>query len=337
MVQNTAFVEIVVSARFKVLVSSFCPALAERLKQLLPPSCSAVVLASSSEDEMLRLAVDIDVIVGGRVSRKVLAAAPKLKMIQTIGTGVDTVDVEAATERGVIVCSAVGLNAVPVAEHAMALILAIAKNIAKHDRTLRSEGSVRLPSLLVSGKTLGIVGLGSIGVEVAKRAKAFDMRILAIKRRPSEELRLKLGLDFLGSQADLPHILKESDFVLLTVVLTPETMRMIGEKELRMMNPSAYLINVSRGEVTDEEALVNALKSGVIAGAALDVFQIEPVTRGSPFLKLENVILTPHVAGSVGEKEMVKRAGFISQNIEKMISGQKPERIVDPKLKYVIR
>jgi phosphoglycerate dehydrogenase-like enzyme len=173
-------------------------------------------------------------------------------------------------------------------------------------------------------------------VEIAKRTKAFDMRILAIKRNPSEELRLKLGIDFLGGQDALPRILRESDFVVLSIVLTPETRKMIGEMELRMMKKSVYLVNVSRGGIIDENALIKALKEGVIAGAGLDVFEKEPINRDNPLLKLENVVLTPHVAGGGGTEEMMKeRAEFIAQNIERMVKGKKPEKVVDPKLKYV--
>ncbi len=125
-----------------------------------------------------------------------IEAAKKLRMIQTVGVGADGVDIDAAAERGIVVCSSVGLNAVPVAEHAMSLMLALAKNITRYDRTIRSEGWRMVPSTLVRKKTLGIVGLGSIGVEVTKRAKAFEMHVQAVKRRPSEELRSKLGLDF---------------------------------------------------------------------------------------------------------------------------------------------
>lgn len=311
--------------------------LLEELKRRLPQNCGLVIPSSLSGDEILRLVEDVDIIVGTRVSRKLITSARKLKMIQTIGTGVDGIDVDAATERRVIVCSAVGLNAVPVAEHAMSLMLALAKNITKYDRRIRSEGWLRIPSALLRGKTLGIVGLGSIGVEVAKRAKAFEMKVLAIKRNPSEELRLKLGIDFLGGQDALPRILMESDFVVLSVVLTPETENMIGERELRMMKKSAYLVNVSRGGVIDEEALVRVLKERAIAGAGLDVFKVEPINLDNPLLKLENVVLTPHVAGGGGAEEMMKeRAEFIVRNIERIIKGQKPEKVVDPKLKYVI-
>ena len=311
--------------------------LLDKLKQQLPINCRLVIPSSLIEDEILRLVGDVDIIVGLRVSRRLITSARKLKMIQSTGSGVDGIDIDTATERGVIVCSTTGLNAIPSAEHAISQMLALAKNITKYDKKLRSEGWLMMPYILLNKKTLGIVGLGSVGVEVAKRAKAFGMRVIAIKRTPSEELRLKLGIDFLGGQEDLPRILIESDFLVLSVPLTPETRKMIGEKELLMMKKSAFLVNVSRGGVIDEEALVRALREGTIAGAGLDVFEVEPIKPDNPLLNLENVVLTPHVAGSTLAMEVMdERIEFIVRNIERLANFQKLEKIVDPVLKYVI-
>jgi phosphoglycerate dehydrogenase-like enzyme len=329
-------------AKFKVLVASVHilkehRKTLEELKKRLPSDCELVIPFPPNEDEILRLVSDVDVIFTSSASRNLIESAEKLKMIQVMGTGVDKIDIEAAAERGVIVCNSVGLNAIPVAEHAISLMLTLAKKITKYDKELRIGEWRRTPATLLHSKTLGIVGLGSIGVEVAKRAKAFDMRIIAIKRHPSEELRGKLGIDFLGGPDYLPHILKKSDFIVLSVVLTPETKNMIGESELRMMNRSSYLVNISRGDVINEEALVRALNEGVIAGAGLDVFEVEPVSSDNPLLKLENVVVTPHVAGGGGPEKLRKiRAEFAARNIEKIIRGQKPENIVDPVLKYSV-
>jgi len=331
--------------KFKVLTNRSW--LSEELKQRLPANCELVVPFSSKEipffsdeDEILQLVSDVDIIVAIKASRKLIESAKKLKMIQTMGAGVDLIDIDAAAERGVFVCNAAGLNAIPVSEHTIALMLALTKNIKKYDKDLRSGGwrTQRIPSILLRGKTLGIVGLGNIGVEVAKRAKAFGMRIIAIKRHPSEELKAKLGIDFLGDQNDLLHIMKESDFVVLSVVLTPETIKMIGERELRMMKKSAYLVNISRGAVIDEDALINVLKERIIAGAGLDVFEVEPVSPDNPLLKLENVVLTPHIAGGAGAEELRnERIEFLVRNIKKLITGQKPENVVDPTFKYVVK
>jgi len=312
----------------------------DEMKKLLPQNCELLVSESWSEEDLLPLIDDVDVLVSVRASRKVIEKAKKLKMIQTPGTGVDGIDVEAAAERGIVVCNAVGLNAVAVAEHAMSLMLSLAKNVVKHDTALRRGGwrERRLPSVLLRGKTLGIVGLGSIGIEVCKRAKAFGMKVVAVKRTPSEELRTKLGIDFLGSQGDLHQILRQSDVVLLSAVLTAETRGMIGETELRMMKSTAYLVNISRGGVIVEDALVRVLEERAIAGAGLDVFEVEPIRPDNPLLKLENVVLTPHVAGGGGIEELkTERVEFIVGNIEKVIRGEKPERTVDPTLKYVIK
>ena len=325
--------------KFKVLATTATGFLDE-MKKMLPQNCELIVSESWRDEDLLPLIDDVDVLVSVRATRKVIEKAKKLKMIQALGTGVDEIDVEAAAERGIVVCNAVGLNAVAVAEHAMSLMLALAKNVVKHDRALRGRGwnTQRIPSILLRGKTLGIVGLGSIGIEVCKRAEAFGMKVIALKRNPSEELKIKLGIDFLGSQADLHRILRQSDFVVLSVVLTSETRKMIGEKELRMMKRTAHLVNISRGEVIDEEALAKILEERVIAGAGLDVFEVEQINPDNPLLKLENVVLTPHVAGGGGIEELKnERVGFIVGNIEKVISGQKPEKIVDPTLKYVVK
>jgi D-3-phosphoglycerate dehydrogenase len=324
--------------KFKVL--AIPTGLSDEMKKILPQNCELIISESWREEDLLPLIDDVDVLVSVRATRKMIEKAKKLKLIQALGTGVDEIDIEAATERGIVVCNAVGLNAVAVAEHAMSLMLALAKNVVKHDKELRAGRwhTQSTPSILLRGKTLGIVGLGSIGIEVCKRAKAFGMKVIALKRSPSEELKIKLGIGFLGSQADLHRILSQSDFVVLSVVLTNETRRMMGEKELRMMKRTAHLVNISRGEVIDEEALVRILQERVIAGVGLDVFEVEPIDADNPLLKLENVLLTPHVAGGGGIEELKnERVEFIVGNIGKVISGQKPEKIVDPTLKYVVK
>ena len=146
----------------------------------------------------------------------------------------------------------------------------------------------------------------------------------------------KLKIAYLGGPTDLTHLLQESDFVVLTVPLTPETQRMIGENEFQLMKKSAYLLNISRGLIVDEKALIKALKEGKIAGAGLDVFEKEPIAQDNPLLKLPNVVLTPHRAGSMDSEELQKeRATFLARNIEKFISGEMPDNVVDMSLKYV--
>jgi len=327
------------TTKTKILVINSDRIFLNKIKQQLPPDYTLVISSDLAEAELLQHTRDIEIIISLSVSTKLIVSAPKLKMIQSIGSGVDGIDIDTATEKGIIVCSTTGLNAVPTAEHAMSLILALAKNIRKYDAEIRRKRwqSISHSVSMLNKKTLGIVGLGSIGVEVAKRAQAFGMKILAIKRLPSEELRKKLNIEFLGGPDDLHRILKESDFILLSLVLTPETEKMIGEKELRMMKPSAYLVNISRGKVIDEAALIKVLSAKLIAGAGLDVFVDEPIKTESSILKLKNTILTPHIAGGAWADEIRdKRAKFIVRNIQRVSEGKKPDKIVDPKLKYVI-
>lgn len=307
----------------------------DRLGRLLH-ECEIVTPLHWSENEILNLATEADVIFGSRVSRKIINVAEKLKLIQTGGTGVDKIDVYAAAEKGVPVCNAVGLNAVWVAEHAVALMLALAKNITKLDRELRKGMWHQLSSQKLQERTLGIVGLGSIGIEIAKRMKSFGMRIVAIKRHPSEELREKLEIDFLGGPEDINYLLTESDFLIISVVLTPETRRMIGKRELGMMKKTAFLVNVSRGQVINESALIQALEEGEIAGAGLDVFEREPISPDNPLLKMENVILTPHVGGGGSIESRLERIEFVAENIKKVMRGEKPLNIIDTKLKYAV-
>jgi D-3-phosphoglycerate dehydrogenase len=267
-----------------------------------------------------------------------ILSAPKLRLIQALGTGVDKIDIDAATERGVTVCNAVGENAVAVSEHAIALMLALAKNLHKYQRSLASGRWAREMSVMLNGKTLGIIGLGSIGTEVAKRVRPFGMKVLALKRHPDQGLSEKLGLAFLGGPDSLDYVLGESDFVLLSAVLTEETRGMIGEKQLAMMKDGAYLVNIARGEIVDEGALVNALRSGKLAGAGLDVFQMEPIGPDNPLLKLDNVILTPHVGGGAWPPEAAsERIDFLIGNIVRGLTGGRPDNAVDPVLKYARR
>jgi phosphoglycerate dehydrogenase-like enzyme len=328
-----------------------------RTQQRMLPECEMIIPSHANDEKMfeaevLQLVVDADVLISNNVSREVIQAGRHLKMIQALGTGVDGIDVCAATERGIVVCNTVGFNAFLVAEHAVALMLALAKGINRYDRAVRSgawEKARDFPTISLRNKVLGIIGLGSIGIEVARRAKAFGMRIIATKRRPAEKLGLELGIDFLGGPEDLPGILSQSDFVVLSVPTNAETVKLIGEKELRMMKKSAYLINTARGQIVDEKALVKVLTEGAIAGAGLDVFEAQPLRPDNPLLELENVIVTPHVAGGVEGLESALREGlerkiqlfeeraeFVIRNVERLLQGKRPANVVDPSLRYVL-
>jgi len=298
--------------------------------KLAPTSWKLVIPDQSTEDNLASLARDVEAVLGTSVTRKVIESAARLKIIQATGAGVDKIDLKAAAEKGIIVCN-VRSYSHAVAEHVFALILALAKHVVQHDTEIRKGVWNPNPSLILKDKTIGIVGLGSIGSEVAKRARAFEMRIIANKRRPSSEIRASLGLTFLGSEEDLSYILGESDIIVLSVPLTDKTRGLIGKNELNLMKKEALLINVSRGDLVEEKALVWALQAGKISGAGLDVFGREPLATDSTLIALPNVVLTPHVAGgrpNPDSDEWFTRLGFCIRNIEKAMSGQMPENIV---------
>jgi D-3-phosphoglycerate dehydrogenase len=257
---------------------------------------------------------------------EVLNSAEKLKVVSRHGVGVDNVDLEAATENGIIVANTPSVNKTAVAEHTMALILSLLRKIPQADASLKSgkwEGPKFMGSEL-AGKKLGIVGLGAIGTEVAKRAKCFGMNVLYLKRRRREDLEKELGIVY----RPLEQLLRESDIVSIHLPLTRETKGMIGEREIALMNKDAYLINTARGEVLDDAALAEALMEERIAGAALDVFSKEPPDSDHPLFQLDNVILTPHVGAYT--LEAVRKMDLISaENIVRVFHGQQPDFVVN--------
>jgi D-3-phosphoglycerate dehydrogenase len=235
-----------------------------------------------------------------RVTPELLAGAARLRVVGRAGVGVDNIDLDAATLRGVLVMNTPGGNAVSVAEHTLALLLALARgvphlNAALHAGRWEKSGA---PGSELRGKTLGLVGLGRVGAEVARRARAFEMRVAAADPYVSEKAAQESGVELLP----LDRLLGQADYVSLHAALSPATEKMINAATLAKMKRGARLINTARGELVDEAALAAALRSGHLAGAALDVFAVEP-PRDSPLLGLESVVATPHVAGSTEEAQ----------------------------------
>lgn len=261
----------------------------------------------------------------------VLNSAKKLKVVSRHGVGVDNVDLKSATENGIIVTFTPGVNKVAVAEHTIALMFSLLRKIPGANVSLKS-GKWEGPKFIgreLEGKTLGIIGLGTIGIGVAKRAKCLGMNVLYLKRKRLKELEREMGIVY----KPLEQLLKESDIVSIHVALTPETKGMIGEKELALMKGEAYLINTARGEVIDNKALVRALTEKKIAGAALDVFEKEPPNFDDPLFRLDNVIVTPHIGAYT--LESIKKMDLISaENIVKVLHGQKPEFVANMEVFY---
>ena len=241
-----------------------------------------------------------------RVTREIIARASDLKVIGRAGAGVDNIDLDAATERGIPVLNAPSGNTVSAAELTFALILALARRITAADRSVRAM-TWKAPGLAgveLNGKTLGLIGAGRIGGEVARRARAFGMKVLACDPYLPAARAEELGAE----PCALDDVIERTDFLTVHVPLTPSTAAMIGTDELRRMKPSACLVNAARGGVIDEDALARALAEGWVAGAALDVFKREPLPADSPLVDSPNLILTPHLGASTAEaQELVAR------------------------------
>src|SRR5271157_2383490 len=234
-----------------------------------------------------------------QVTPAVLEKAPRLRVIGRAGVGVDNVDLEAATAAGVLVMNTPGGNAVSVAEHAMALMLVMARHISQADASTRA-GKWEKKKLMgheLRGKTLGILGLGSIGREVVKRARAFEMRIVAHDPYVTSKIAHDLGVELV----DLAALYKASDYITLHVAATPETQGMLSREAFARMKDGVRIVNCARGELVDEAALSEALASGKVADAAVDVFATEPAPPGYPLFASESVLATPHIGGATEE------------------------------------
>ncbi len=262
--------------------------------------------------------------------------APRLRWLQLTSAGVDRLLDGPVLRSGITVTTASGIHAIPIGEYVLGAMLALAKGFpqamaAQRERAWRPY----LPEEL-HGKTVGIVGLGAIGREVARLARAFGMRVLACRRscrQPQERPPEAPEVDLLLPAADLPRLLAEADYVVLAVPLTPETRGLIGRDELAAMKQGARLVNVARGAVVDEEALVEALRSGHLAGAVLDVFQHEPLPADSELWDLPGVLLTPHVSGGT-PRYMERAIELFCDNLRRYLTGQPLRNVVDPQRGY---
>ena len=262
------------------------------------------------------------------VDEALLEHAPRLRAVSRFGVGYDRVDVEACTRREIYVTYTPGVLSHAVAELTLALMLCLSRRMIEADRYVRTKWAMDRRTTIplgndLQGKTLGIIGLGRIGIEVARRAKAFNMQVIYYDKMRRLEAEENLGVKYVS----LKHLLETSDFVSLHVPLTPETRHLIGERELKMMRKTAYLINTSRGAVVDEKALCRALREGWIAGAGLDVFYEEPVPLDNPLLKMENVVLTPHMATHTIETRQLMVAA-VTEDIRRVLSGKPPLNLV---------
>lgn len=306
----------------KVLVSD---PIAEEGVEILRRVADVDVKLGLSKDQLAEIIGDYDALAvrsETKVTADVIAQASKLKIIGRAGVGVDNIDVEAATRRGILVVNSPEGNTVAAAELTVAMLLALARNIAPADASLRA-GEWKRSKFVgseVYHKTLGVVGLGKIGREVARRAQSFEMDILGYDPYLEPEQAERLGIKLV----DLPTLYKNSDYISVHVPKTKDTLGMIGADELATMKPTVRLINCARGGIIDETALAEAAKAGRIAGAAIDVFTTEPAPTDNPLLGIPNILTTPHLGAST-EEAQVNVAIDIAEQIADVLSG-KPAR-----------
>ena len=287
-------------------------------------------------EQLLEKVVEADGILTNimdRIDADVFQAAHRLKVVSQLGVGVDNIDVAEATRRGVLVGNTPGVLAKATADIAFGLLMSAARRISEGDRWLRA-GNWKMQyhpmvwlGAEVHGATLGIVGMGQIGVEMAKRARGFDMRVIYYSRTRKPELESELGMEYFEPS----DLLSTADFVTLHIPLTLETRHFIGERELQLMKPTAILINAARGAVVDSQALYTALKEGWISGAALDVTDPEPILPDDPLLSLDNLVITPHI-GSASIDSRRRTCLLAARNVVAGIQGKRLEACANPEV-----
>lgn len=258
--------------------------------------------------------------------------APHLRWIQLTSAGADRLLNSGFVEQGITVTTVSGLHATPIGEYVIGAILMFAKGAPRTMRAQLKREWTRFAPTEVRGKTVGIIGFGHIGEEVGRLAKALGCRVLATRRSATEPSSHPCADEVLPPSA-MPRVLAESDYVVLSMPLTPETRGLIGERELRMMKPSAVLVNIARGAVVAEADLVRALREGWIAGAALDVFEREPLPADSPLWDLENAIITPHISGGT-EIYNQRAVEIFCDNLRRYLAGEPLRNVVDPARGY---
>jgi phosphoglycerate dehydrogenase-like enzyme len=284
-----------------------------------------------TEEEMIAALEGYDGMILGAdepMTQRVLFALPQLKVLSRHGVGFNNIEVEAATRRGIVVAITAGANDNAVADLAMGLIISVARRIPYFDRFIRrGEFWKRTPGNDICEKVLGLVGMGRIGKSLARRAFGFDMKILAYDLVRDEEFAARYQVEY----ASLEEVLSRSDFVSVHLPSSPQTAKFIGERELKIMKRSAYLINTSRGSLVDEAALLRALQEGWIAGAGLDVLEKEPPEKEHPFFALENVVLTPHIGGA-SLAAMRAMSLDSATNAIRVLRGERPTAMANPEV-----
>jgi phosphoglycerate dehydrogenase-like enzyme len=302
------------------------------IKSLAPDDVEVTLVdINLPEAEKLALCRDADAIISSNVPVEVLRGCPNVKLIQTLSAGYDRLDIETIGEMGIPIANNGGANAIAVSEQTIALMIAVSKRTMLHwDSAVKQrqwkEGIPRVDMFEITDKTVGIVGLGRIGKNVAKRLKGFDTNTIYYD---VVDIPQEVQQDLSARPVPFEELLQESDLVSLHVPLNRRTRGMISDRELEMMKDTAYLINACRGPVVDEAALLRALRDNRIAGAGLDVLEEEPTPVDNPLFDLENVVITPHMAGTSHETNL-RAAAFAYGNILRVLRGEEPESLITP-------
>jgi phosphoglycerate dehydrogenase-like enzyme len=302
------------------------------MREVMPDCLKLVTLAGEDKEELLGKLGDADFVIAVKLDAEMIGVARRLKLIQLAGVGFDGIDLKAATRSRIPVAQTVEGTIIGVAEHTILLILALYRRLIEADAGLRRGEwlvwQLRPESYMLYGKTVGIFGLGRIGREVANRCRAFGAEVLYHDPYRLEQSReAELGVRFI----ERDDLLRQSDVVTLHLPLSPDTRRFFGEREFRLMKPSAIFINTARGDVVDEEALICALRERWIAGAGLDVFEPEPPQQDNPLFGLKHTVLTPHCATGTRDS-IIEKTRAACDNFLRVIGGERPHNVINPEV-----
>jgi D-3-phosphoglycerate dehydrogenase len=324
------------SFQYKVFLADYSDFLypyAFEREELAKVGAQLILAQCKSEEQVIDRAQDADVLLNSAIpiTRRIIESLPACKLIVRYGIGVDHIDIQAATECHIIVANTPTYCVEEVSDHAVALLLACVRKIVTLDQVVKKGhwGSTKLwPIHRLRGQTLGLVGFGKIARSVVEKLMPFDPALIAYDPYVPQEVAEEYGVKLVT----LEELLKESDLISLHAPLTEETRHMLGQKEFKLMRPSAFLVNTSRGAVVDEQALYQALKEGWIAGAGVDVMEKEPPAEDNPLLQLDNVIITSHCASfSVESTEDLRRE--VSDAVVSVLTGRWPPAVVNPEVK----
>ena len=319
----------------KILFADRRP-MSDESMRLLHAAGQVVWAEGNREADLVQDMKDAEVVISGvrAITREAIIASEQLKAAIAYGVGFDHIDVAAATEKGVYVVNTPGVNSISVAEFALGLMIGVARKIPQLHEAVRVGKWLRWELLgnELHGKTLGMVGFGRVGTHLATLARGLGMSVLVFDPYVPKEKASELGVELLT----LEPLLTRADFVVVCCALTDETRGLLGEKALTLLKPTAYLVNVARGPIVDEQALIKALREKRIAGAALDVFEKEPPDANNPLLTLENVILSPHIAG-VAQDASKRISVWVAEDVVRVLNHEPPKYPANPEVLGVRR